>query len=292
MRPRIVCSLTTLPDRYDALLTTLRCIKKQKFDKIYLTLPMIAKRFNQPYPEVSEEICSLCTIVRCEQDYGPICKIYGALVNEHDTNTLILTIDDDNLFPKNFLQIFLEKHALQPESVITGCGALVGPGLNFFSINTSIHELKKYKGLLGFNCPKSGREVDILQGFSGVLYTRYMLPAKNNLNEILKYGKDHDLFCNDDIVLSAYLNSKNIKIMTFNNMPSVKSIYLESNALSFDCLNMFSRLKRAFYKMKTLGMFNNISHSTLGESPVFKIPFIIFIIIFLIIIIILYCWYF
>ncbi len=292
MRPRIVCSLTTLPDRYDALLTTLRSIHKQNFDKIYLTLPLIAKRFNQPYPEVSEEIKDLCTIVRCDQDYGPICKIYGALVNEHDPNTLIMTMDDDNLFTKDFVRVFLEKHALQPKAVITGCGALVGSGLNFFSINTSIHELKKYKGLLGFNCPPTGRQVDILQGFSGVLYTRYMLPDKDHLNDLLKYGQDHDLFCNDDIVLSAYLNSKNIKIMTFNNMPSVKSIYLEENALSYDCLNMFSRLKRAFYKMQKLGMFKHIAYTTFGESPIFKIPLIIFMIILLMIMIGLYCWYF
>ena len=289
---KVVISMTTLPDRYDVLLTTLKCIRGQ-VDQVYLTLPYVARRFNQPYPEPCQEIKDLCTIVRCQEDYGPICKIYGALMMEDDPNTLIMTLDDDNLVPDDFVQTFLEKHQLQPKGVITGCGVLLGCGVNFFSINTTIHNLNYCKNLLGFTCPEKGRAVNILQGFSGVLYQRHMFPDKDQLyDELLHYSmENNDVFKSDDILISAYLNQNDIKIYTFNNMPLVQSIYFEDNALSADCMKMFATFKRAFYQCQEWGMFKTIEQTYLGESPIFKIPFACFLIIVLIITIILYIYY-
>src|SRR5438045_920235 len=98
---RVVASCTTLPDRYDNLKIMLKSLKKQThpLDEIYLTIPKRAHRLNKLYPSLPTEIKQICTPVYIDVDYGPITKIYGALAHETDSDTIIITVDDDNIYP-------------------------------------------------------------------------------------------------------------------------------------------------------------------------------------------------
>ena len=82
---RVVGSITTIPGRSAKLLRTLRSLKAQDhpLDAVYLGIPKIAKRLNQPYPDFSDEIKQLCTIISCDYDYGPCTKIVGGLLAEN-----------------------------------------------------------------------------------------------------------------------------------------------------------------------------------------------------------------
>ena len=273
---KCVCSLTTLPDRYTSLLLTLQSLHRQAvhFDKIYLCLPQVAKRSGKKYPEPSEEIKALCTIVKIPIDYGPICKLYGALISEQDPDTIIVTVDDDVIYPFDFLKILLEKHKLRPDVAITGAGVLINDGHNM-SINTNFDGLMFMNGFLcGFPYINGQREIDIVQGISGCLYLRKFFPKKDNLyNEFLHYTEDIDLFLSDDIVTSSYLCSKGIKRVTFKHMPRVGVNIADDAALSNNLRRMLQTFKRAIVKCQSLGLLNRLEPASSIDSPTFKTPF-------------------
>lgn len=286
---KIVASLTTLPDRYDKLYNTLKILHNQtiKLDAIYLTLPYIAKRLNKPYPKLPNKIKKLCTIVRCKEDYGPICKLYGALVCENDPNTIIITVDDDCVYPNNLVELLVNKSILRPNAAITGIGVLVKCGLNFFAINSTFKECKPYGNLISYNIPDCGRKVDIVHGVSGVLYKRCFFPSKNKIyDDLLHYTKDIDIFKSDDILISGYLSKKNIKRYTFRDLGVITHNATE-DALSGDVLKMLNTFDKALHKCRYLGMFKTFEECSLFDSCVFKVPVVILCLILIIFFIIL-----
>ena len=282
---RIVATCTTLPDRYDGLYKTLLTLHDQTipFDAIYLTLPKVAKRLNKVYPNIPKHINDLCTVVPIEEDYGPVCKIVGALLREKDPNTLIITVDDDCIYSNDLVEKLLSKHTLYPNACITSTGVLIGCGVATFGIRSTLKYMLPYNGITGFQIPVNGRKVDIVQGFSGVLYKRCFFPKK--LNKLLKYTTNVHIFKNDDILISGYLSKKGIKIYTFNNM-SLCEQHPTNDALSCDMIKMYQVFNNALYKCREHGMFPSFEQVYLGETCVVKTAlFIILIILFVILLI-------
>lgn len=281
---RVVVTCTTLPDRYNYLQQMLESLHKQTYpiDKIYLTLPYKAQRLNKVYGPLPESISKLCTIVRSEIDYGPMTKLYGALIKEKQNDTIIITVDDDIIYPPNFIQIFIDKSKLKPKACITGTGVLIGHGVNLFAINTTIEGLSKFNSIIGFNIKKY-RKVDIVQGFSGVLYKRCFFPSRKKLDQLFNLPlSDINLFKSDDVVLSGFLCKQHINRITFNGMPQVK-MAITQDALAADPLKMLATFKAALAKMNSYF----IKYETLQimESPIVKSPIIIFVILFIIFVI-------
>lgn len=286
MKERVVISMTTLPNRYDYLLKTLTCLHNQtvKVDAIYLTLPKQAKRSGLYYPELPDEIKKLCTVVHVDLDYGPILKIYGGLMKESDS-TIIITADDDVVYPSDFVSIFLKKHQLHPNCAITGRGILVGLGTFYFGINNLTYI---FKGITGFRV-YNGRQVDIVQGVSGCLYKRSFFPQNDQLyDKLLKYTKDEDVFKSDDILISGYLCKNNIKIYTFFDMPDIYAGEGSPDALSMDTTKMIKTFDRTLDKLKNLGFFPKYASMHINDSFLYNVGFITFLILFLIIIIIMF----
>src|SRR5574338_757879 len=93
-RPRVVASFTTIPGRYDDLQNAFKCVRGW-VDKIYLGVPKVANRTGKVYPPLPESITKDCEVVPLDEDYGPICKVYGALLRENDPETIIISCDDD-----------------------------------------------------------------------------------------------------------------------------------------------------------------------------------------------------
>jgi hypothetical protein len=285
---KIVATCTTLPDRYDCLEKMLKSLHNQSynFDAIYLCLPYKAKRLNMVYPKLPEHIEKLCTVIRTEIDYGPICKLYGALISEKDKDTLIVTIDDDCEYSYNMVEKILEKHEIHPNSAITGAGVLLGNGINLFCINSNIDCVIKWNGIIGFHVPKEGRKVDIIQGVSGVLYKRGFFPETSCLNQLFKYAmEDIDMFKSDDIVISAYLDKKKILKYVFNDTYTVKLPMCRSDGLSYELYNMIETFSKTIEKFKKLGFFKKYEKVSLCETPIIKVPIFLLSLIILIILI-------
>ena len=287
---RVVATLTTLPGRYDSLLNTLKSLHAQtiKLDAIYLTLPHKARRLNKIYDEPGDEIKSLCNIIRTDVDYGPICKLYGALMKEQDPDTIIITFDDDIVYPNNIVECLLEKHKIQPDAAISGLAWLIKHGLFFFSMQSNVDKPKKYQSFICININKEGRKMDILAGVAGALYKRGFFPTQEKLYEdFFSYALYHeDFFKNDDIIISGYLSKNNINRYTFGDLPMIEHNDPHENALSYNTIKMFYSMSNCIKVSKEYGMYETSEEAYISDTAAFKM-IMIFIIIFIIILIIL-----
>jgi len=270
---KVVGSITTIPGRYPKLLRTLKSLKDQdrSLDAIYLGIPKESKRLKQSYPELPVEIAELCTVVPCDYDYGPCTKIVGALLQEDDPSTIIITFDDDVIYAPDLVSTLLEYHEKYPEASIGSSGFLLRYSFPFYSTITNSDN--NWNRLTGFDLPETGRSVDSLCGFSGVLYMRKFFPPKNQLhNEFLKYPlMDPDVYFNDDIMISAYLSGKDIDRRIFPSIPSPgrcsDSINdTDGNEISFDKLAFLRRFRRSIDKVKEWGFFKQTETVTLAET--------------------------
>lgn len=283
IRPRIVASYTTIPSRYDILKRSIGTMIDQTYplDCIYVTIPKYSKRLKKEYPPIPEDLASICTIIRCDDDFGPITKLYGALITETDPDTCIISCDDDVIFPNNFVQIMIDHHTIYPKSVICGTGALISKGLICISIVSTLNNFHKWSGLTGFKVGKQGRCVDLIFGVAGVLYFRGAFPPNDLLyDEILQYSlKDDSIFHNDDVLISGYLSKHKIERRIFFDIPSIKQGG-GNDALSASP-NMISRLHQSINKAQAFGFFTNMENCPIDETIIYKI--IIFIILLIII---------
>jgi len=312
---RVVVSLTTLPSRLEkeTIIPTLKTAHKQtrKPDAVYLGLPKISKRLGTSYPEPSDKIKELCTIVRLEKDFGPVCKILGGLYAESDPSTIIITFDDDNLYPENFIEEMLKKHLERPKAAIGSSGAFIGNFPGYFAYIRNAPK-KRYEAWWGAPVPEKGIKTDILCGYSGVLYLRGMFPvgkigpvlgssSKNNskksnygtyfnrepveINTMSKFlqipQENGDLFLHDDIYLSSYLNSQGIERYLYI-MPEVVQTGHHSNGLSDDSRKFIKTFLKAVRASHKYGLIKEKVPVGTTQTIVGRVLFIILLIVILI----------
>ncbi|HSW76703.1 MAG TPA: hypothetical protein VLG50_06645 [Candidatus Saccharimonadales bacterium] len=285
---RVVGTLTTLPSRYKLVLKMLKQLRHQtvKLDAIYLTLPYKAKRLNQTYPKLPDKIKKLCTVVRIDYDYGPICKLYGALMHENDPNTMIISLDDDIVYHHQLIETLIYKSKLRPKSAITGSAWLVDSHL-FFNFYSNVTVANQFQTLVGMQVPDHGRKIDILVGSSGVLYKRFMFPCKEKIiSDFFSLSlMNDDLFLNDDVVISAYLCKNKINRYVFKNIPVTNNDIVTNDALSIDYKKMLISFFNAVQFCKNLDYLHHCEDMSITDSPVFKVISITMFVLIIIIII-------
>src|SRR5437588_4323970 len=67
-------------------------------------------------------------ILRCEKDWGPATKFIPVIQEELAAareRTLILVVDDDRVYPRNALELFLHYHNKMPDAALCFRGALI-----------------------------------------------------------------------------------------------------------------------------------------------------------------------
>lgn len=283
---RIVASYTTLPSRYDVLKQSILSLKDQThtLDDIYLTIPERAARLNKEYPTIPDDLAALCTVIKIDTDYGPLTKIYGAIISETDANTVIISCDDDVIFSSNYVEIMIKHHKSHPKSAICGTGALIGRGLPFISIVSTVKPFHEWSGFTGFEVDKNGRKVDLIFGVAGVLYTRAMFPPNKFLyDDLFQYSlRDQAIFHNDDVLISGYLSKSSIERRVFFDIPTIHH-NSGQDALSADMFKMIGRLNTSIQKVKELGFFPTMEEVPLDETPTGRIIFFIIILIIIIV---------
>lgn len=271
---RIVVSLTTLPGRYSKLSRTLDSIINQTVrpHDIYLSIPKRARRLNIEYPPLPDEISSKCKVISLDNDYGPICKILGGLLIEKDPETIIITVDDDIIYPLDLIEKLLNHSNKYPNSAIGSTGLLLGKNLLGYSSVSSLSP--SWNGFTGFEVPSEGRSVDILCGVSGILYKRKFFP--NNLKDLLQYSGSHEsLFMNDDIVLSLYIGSLGIEKRLFIDLPHIKNNPSEkdSNSISISRANFLKRFHEAIQLSREMGFLNNPAPTNFDDGFILRFLF-------------------
>lgn len=291
MTLRVVGTLTTMPDRYHKVVETLRTLNTQtyKLDAIYLAIPRVSKRLGVPYPEVPDEIKALCTIVKCD-DHGPITKILGGLLREQKRGTVIISFDDDMIYPPLLVERLVKHHREYPNSAIGSSGMLVRYNCPACAITPN--EDNFLFNIPKFHVPKEGRRVDSIYGYPGALYVRKFFPHVDELDEeMLKYAAiDDDMFINDDVTISGYLSLNNIERRIFNDIPKVsyvldpqsKNRVMTVNDISYDMAKFFARMNRAIKKSKELGMYKDPEDFDLSESIVWLVTVVVLSVLFII----------
>ena len=163
-----------------------------KPDAWYLNLPQ-HYRSSEPYkiPAWLRELHEITFNTEIVEDWGPAMKLLPALKRESDPNTVIITIDDDVVFPTEALRTFIDS-AMAERST-----AFCTMGFSFTPETFNIQPVREH-----------GMECDVLQGFSGCCYRRghftetELLQTLSDLPSRFRY--------NDDIILSNHIANHGI----------------------------------------------------------------------------------
>jgi len=288
---RVVGSLTTMPHQYDKVVRTLDSLHSQtyKLDAIYLSLPETSRRLGTKYPPVPKEISNKCSIISTS-DVGPATKIYGGLLAENGPETVIITFDNDMIYPETMVEKLIEHHKEYPNSAIGSAGMIIGRGCPMCAItpneNNYLYNISK------FFVPQEGRKIDSLYGYPGALYLRKFFPEKEKLEEeFFNYALINEAtLLNDDIIISGYLSLHNIERRIFPNMPSVDFVKEDGERkrteveISYNMDKFFQRMNVAIETAKSAGMYATTEPMNFNET-IFGVAAIVVIVVIIILVI-------
>ena len=101
---KIILSLTTTPKRIKNIEPVLKSLLDQtiKVDQIALNLP-IKPNCGKEYI-IPQNYKKVCNIFNCGKDYGPGTKFIPTLLREGDAETIIILLDDDYIYGKDFIE--------------------------------------------------------------------------------------------------------------------------------------------------------------------------------------------
>ena len=134
---RIIVSLSTMPDRIGRLQPALDSLLKQTRppDEIVLAVPRFSIRQKRGYqiPNYLLQIPKV-RILRCEKDWGPATKFIAVVQDElaaGRTDTLIMVVDDDRIYPRDSVELYLHYHAQLPDAALCFRGGPIPRSLNW-----------------------------------------------------------------------------------------------------------------------------------------------------------------
>jgi len=134
---RVIASLSTLPDRIGRLRPTLESLLDQTRppDEIVLAVPKFSIRQNRGYavPRYLSKVPRL-RLLQCEIDWGPATKFIAVVQDEIAAargDTLIMVVDDDRVYPRDSIELYLHYNAKLPDAALCFRGGPIPPGLNW-----------------------------------------------------------------------------------------------------------------------------------------------------------------
>ena len=190
---KVVVSFSTLPSRIDNVQKILQNLEEQTVlpDLVFINIPHFSKRENRKYVIPPLKSSLNFYINRCE-DMGPLTKVLPTLEKIRGVNDIIITIDDDEIYKKIFIERLVQGAKLFPDACVTFGGWNYTRFL-WFVVN-----------LLSF----SNTRVDILQGYKGVVYRPHFFKKDFFTN----YNRFSNCFTVDDIYISLHLKKYGIPI--------------------------------------------------------------------------------
>lgn len=146
---RVVVSMTTIPERVEKIVPALRSVLDQSCpaDRVLLAWPLLMKNATRlKLPRLPSGI----EVLTCE-DQGPATKFLAAHAVEPDA--AIVVVDDDVIYPVDFLATLLDAHRREPKAAFGWRGWCLEPGLDPRDFDhvfaTSVREATRVDVLLG-----------------------------------------------------------------------------------------------------------------------------------------------
>jgi hypothetical protein len=182
--PSVTVSLTTIPSRIHAIYPTLASLVDQTVlpSRIVVAIPPYSRRQQRAYVVPRKlERHPLVTILRPDRDWGPATKLIPSLdALRDDPDACVLAVDDDNVYPRTFVETMLHAAAHLPDSAIGLRGWKVPATLRWSERRTIF--------ATGLDSPE---QVDVLEGCGGVLVRpRFFTPAFRHLHDAALFADD------------------------------------------------------------------------------------------------------
>lgn len=226
----IVGGMTTIPSRINLLKDTIKSIKEQSFkiSKLVLTIPHSLKRNGEKYniPEWIEED-PFIHIHRMD-DFGPVCKILGAIEYVKDPETFITTFDDDIIYSDDTIKNLITGYLMFPGA------AYACSGLKMTFIKDKPH----------FKTQRIAGPTNILEGWAGALYQRKFF--KNDVHQMLPTS--FHCFFSDDLIISNYLRKHKVPLfqvkrpraIRVRNVSGIDPLFAGANGLTYRTFKRYS----------------------------------------------------
>ena len=136
-RKRIIVALSTMPGRIRRLQPTLNSLLNQTRppDEIVLAVPKFSIRQQCEYkiPDYLLQIPKV-RVLRCEKDWGPATKFIAVVRDElaaSRNDTLIMVVDDDRIYPRDSIELYLHYHEQLPDAALCFRGGPMPRSLNW-----------------------------------------------------------------------------------------------------------------------------------------------------------------
>lgn len=161
-RSDVVVTLSTIPSRMGSLRPTLHSLLDQTVQpaEIVLALPAWSRREARAY-EVPREIRAhpRIRILEAERDWGPATKLIPALRAYGDRpDTPLLAVDDDNVYPRTFVETYARWSEALPGGALTLRGCRVPDSRRW-------RDCREYKG----SSLARPNRTDVVEGCAGIL---------------------------------------------------------------------------------------------------------------------------
>ncbi len=134
---RLIVSLSTMPDRIGRLQPTIDSLLNQTRppDEIVLAVPKFSIRQKREYeiPAYLSQIPQV-RVLRCEKDWGPATKFIAVVQDDlaaGRNDTLVMVIDDDRIYPRDSVELYLHYHAQLPDAALCFRGGPIPRSLNW-----------------------------------------------------------------------------------------------------------------------------------------------------------------
>lgn len=211
---RLVVTLTTIPSRVSSLMLTLHSLLDQSCppDRIIVAWPETHQRTGAPYPR--PQLPDGVEALACP-DEGPATKILFALRAE--PRAVLVVVDDDVIYPRDFLRTLMEAHREDPSAAIGWRGWQLRSGVDPRDLN-HVFATALVQPL----------EVDVLLGTWG-----YLVPPGALDDSVHRFdGWPNAVRWVDDVWISGHLARRGVrrKILVGRGLP------IETRASRMDAL--------------------------------------------------------
>lgn len=210
---RVVVSLTTMPHRISQIEPTLRTLNHQsrKPDAIYLNVPKFNRRTGEAYA-IPAWVKQFATVHKTT-DYGPATKLFGALEMEKDPKTVIITVDDDKLYPPTLVETLASKFTNGDRVAYGACGWSMMP-------------VPTERGVVPVYVPhmlrgRHGRVIDVLQAVCGNAYRRGYF---EDSVQSMQVPRGSPCYTTDDIFISFYLKHVGVRCVLIPDAKQVEPL--------------------------------------------------------------------
>jgi cellulose synthase/poly-beta-1,6-N-acetylglucosamine synthase-like glycosyltransferase len=223
--PRVIVSLSTVPDRLENLRPTIRSLLKQTRppDEIVLAIPEFSVRERRPYivPKYVSRLPRV-RVLRCREDWGPATKFIAAIQAElaaRREDTLIMVVDDDRLYPRDALETYLYYSEQLPNAALCFRGAAMPSTLDW-------DDAKMIYGRdLREPCP-----VAVITGCGS-----YIVRPRFFDRSLWDYsGAPSVAFYIDDIWISAWLSRRGVKRYVIPASATMRSVRRQRRTVSLN----------------------------------------------------------